>query len=332
MELASYLSLKITNSAQTNGRRVVAAWESQCKATYKDMSYLVSNQEEADTKLLLHALDATASGATSIRIHSPDTDVFVLALRRYPELCEDTAFVTGVGQRHRVIHLRPIVEALGPNRTAALPGFHALSGADNTGSFAGKGKLACWKTFLDAGPDVITAFTNLGTTETPTETTETAIENFVCQLYLTNTNFTKVKDARWWLFRKKQAQSERLPPTEAALHEAVLRAHYQAMVWNNDKVANPELPSPQSYGWMMEENRWLPVMTKLPPAPDAVIHLVKCGCVKRRCETNQCQCRKAGLNCTDLCSCFDSEEKCENEQQIDFMDDSDDDDDNNDII
>ena len=149
MELASYLSLKITNSAQTNGRRVVAAWESQCKATYKDMSYLVSNQEEADTKLLLHALDATASGATSIRIHSPDTDVFVLALRRYPELCEDTAFVTGVGQRHRVIHLRPIVEALGPNRTAALPGFHALSGADNTGSFAGKGKLACWKTFQD---------------------------------------------------------------------------------------------------------------------------------------------------------------------------------------
>ena len=75
MELASYLSLKISNSTQINGRRVVAGWESQCKATYKDMSYLVSNQEEADTKLLLHALDAATSGATSLRIHLLDTNV-----------------------------------------------------------------------------------------------------------------------------------------------------------------------------------------------------------------------------------------------------------------
>ena len=134
--------------------------------------------------------------------------MFVLALRRYPELCEDTAFVTGVGQRHRIIPLRPIVKALGPNRTAVLVGFHAFSGADNTGSFAGKRKLACLKTFQDAGPDVITAFTDLDTNETPTETTKAAIEHFVCQLYLPMTNFTKVKDARWWLFRKKQTSTD----------------------------------------------------------------------------------------------------------------------------
>ena len=76
------------------------AWAGQCKATYKDMHHLQGNQEEADTKLLLHALDVTASGATRIRIHYPDMDVFVLSLRRYPELCENTAFVTGVGNRH----------------------------------------------------------------------------------------------------------------------------------------------------------------------------------------------------------------------------------------
>lgn len=54
-------------------------------------------------------------------------------------------------------------------------------------------------------------------------------------------------------------------------------------------------------------------MTRLQPAPDAVIHLVKCGCVKERCSTKRCQCRKAGLNCTDLCSCSDNDdEPCEN--------------------
>ena len=56
----------------------------------KDMAYLDNDQEEADTKILLHAVDATASGAKSIKIFSLDTDVFVLALRRYPELCADT--------------------------------------------------------------------------------------------------------------------------------------------------------------------------------------------------------------------------------------------------
>ena len=53
--------------------------------------------------------------------------------------------------------------------------------------------------------------------------------------------------------------------------------------------------------------------TKFQPAPDAVLHLVKCGCVKERCLNNRCQCRKAGLNCTDLCSCNDAnDETCEN--------------------
>lgn len=46
----------------------------------------------------------------------------------------------------------------------------------------------------------------------------------------------------------------------------------------------------------------------LPPAPDAVLHLVKCGCKKDRCANNSCKCRKAGLQCTNLCSCTDNEE------------------------
>ena len=44
------------------------------------------------------------------------------------------------------------------------------------------------------------------------------------------------------MLRKKQADWERLSPTYAALKEAILCAHYQAIIWNNDKVANPELP------------------------------------------------------------------------------------------
>ena len=43
---------------------------------------------------------------------------------------------------------------------------------------------------------------------------------------------------------KRQAESDRSPPTEAALHQAILQGRYQLIVWNNDCVPNPVLPSP----------------------------------------------------------------------------------------
>ena len=327
MELTVYLAQKSMEYAVLNGRRFVVSWACQCEATHQRTEHLQSNQEEADTKLILHALDATANGATTLEIHSPDTDVFVLSLRRYPELCRNTYFVTGTGQRRRRISLMPIFQSLGAAKAAALPAFHALSGADNTGSFSGKGKLACWKVFNRADEDVITALANLGTTEHPDEDTIKGVEKFVCHLYQPNTSICKVNELRWSLFKKKQAQSERLPPTHGALREAILRAHYQTMVWNNDKVPNPNIPSPENYGWKKDNDEWLPVMTTTPPAPEAIIEMVKCGCVKQRCSTNRCQCRKAGLTCTELCACSDDDEPCENSLQEDdsdeYIDDND---------
>ena len=226
MELTVYLAQKSMEYAVLNGRRFVVSWACQCEATHQRTEHLQSNQEEADTKLILHALDATANGATTLEIHSPDTDVFVLSLRRYPELCRNTYFVTGTGQRRRRISLMPIFQSLGAAKAAALPAFHALSGADNTGSFSGKGKLACWKVFNRADEDVITALANLGTTEHPDEDTIKGVEKFVCHLYQPNTSICKVNELRWSLFKNKQAKSERLLPTHGALREAILRAHY----------------------------------------------------------------------------------------------------------
>lgn len=74
---------------------------------------------------------------------SPDTDVFVLALRRYPDLRDNVSFVTVKGRTHREIKQQPIDQALGKERTAAPPAFHAPSGADNTGYFLGHAKTLC---------------------------------------------------------------------------------------------------------------------------------------------------------------------------------------------
>ena len=150
---------------------------------------IINFQREADTKIVLHALDATANGATEIKIHSPDTDVFILALRRYSELCQNTVFVTGKGDTYRTIKLQPIVRALGPLKSAALPSFHVLTGADNTGSFAKKGKPNSWSVFNEAhDDDVIQALSQLGTSDPPRNETLEAVEKLVCQLFLSKTN------------------------------------------------------------------------------------------------------------------------------------------------
>ena len=56
------------------------------RATHKDVGYLQCNHEEADTKIILDAVDATDEDVTELSIHLADTNVLVLAIRRYPDM------------------------------------------------------------------------------------------------------------------------------------------------------------------------------------------------------------------------------------------------------
>ena len=78
------------------------------------------------------------------------------------QVCKNTSFVTGTGRNHREIKLQPIVRALGPEKATALSAFHAFSGADNTGCFAGKGKSSCWGAFMEADREIINDLSGLG--------------------------------------------------------------------------------------------------------------------------------------------------------------------------
>ena len=82
-----------------------------------------------------------------------------------------------------------------------------LSGADNTGCFSGHAKPLCWKAFIHVNEAVVREMAKLGTTVTPSDETMKAVEKFVCELYVPKMSLSTVKDLRWWLFRKKQAQS-----------------------------------------------------------------------------------------------------------------------------
>ena len=61
--------------------------------------------------------------------------------------------------------------------------------------------------------------------------------------------------------------------------------------------------SPVDCGWEFDTTRhhYAPVRCLNPPAPAAVMNLVKCG-YKRGCKRT-CSCRKNNLPCTEVCAC-----------------------------
>ena len=121
----------------------------------------VSSQTEADTLMILHASELSADGRT-VHFLTQDTDVVVLALRRYTLLGPGTAAITGTGEKRRKIDLKPIYESLGPLKAAALPGFHCITGCDTCGQIRGKGKKSAFKVFCKSSICIFNALANLG--------------------------------------------------------------------------------------------------------------------------------------------------------------------------
>ena len=67
MELTEYLSAKMIQRSECMGKNVIVAWGCNCQGTHLDVVQLRSSQEEADTKIILQAVDAASRGATETR-------------------------------------------------------------------------------------------------------------------------------------------------------------------------------------------------------------------------------------------------------------------------
>lgn len=121
----------------------------------------VSTQEEADTLLILHAMDSHRAGFT-VHIYSQDTYVLLLALRRVPELGSKAAMLMGTHEKRRLIKLQPIYNALGPEKVRSVIKVHSLTGCDTTGRIFGKSKKKTFQAFLESNVDIIHAISQLG--------------------------------------------------------------------------------------------------------------------------------------------------------------------------
>ena len=270
---------------------------------------LRSDHEEADTRLLLHAKDAAATHPRIV-IQSPDTDVTVLSVAHFEELCcQELWFKTGIKDRHRYIPVHTIQSSLGEPLCKSLLPFHALTGCDSTSAFSGIGKKKAWKILLRK-EELQRDISNLGESSVTEDPVLKVAESFICSVYSPGRNFSSADDARYFLFCQKSVKSEALPPTSDCLSHHIKRANFQAFIRKRALVPLQNIPSAEGNGWTLENGKLLPVLMTKSPAPSGITELTKCHCTTSECKRN-CSCRMNNLACTEACLCM-AEEGCSN--------------------
>ena len=136
-KLTIYISEKLIDNCK--GFVVIATCENiLSNSTDFIPTTCVSSHKEADTLMMLHALEIVNSKpGQKVDFFTQDTDWWVLVLRRLAELGKTTSIIRGSSQEHEKVKMWPIYEAIGEKRATGLPGYHALTGCDISGKIKG---------------------------------------------------------------------------------------------------------------------------------------------------------------------------------------------------
>ena len=174
------------NTLQFNGMEFYVTSETQCfyihNGVVASAHHLFSTQEEADTRLLLHAKDA-ASICEKIVIHTPDTDVFLLAVAMSQHIDSSLYIKTGVKNNVRLISIADVAKNLpSEDISEAIIGLHAFTGCDTVNAFHGEGKIKALKLMIKE--DYVNTFKKIGMSWEIDQSLYNELEVSSCLFYL----------------------------------------------------------------------------------------------------------------------------------------------------
>ena len=305
-ELFSFLAKQISTAGFGQGKQVITTKEEQvlCSPLRLDTSILTPcNHEEADTRMLVHAADASKAGYKNIIIRTVDTDVVIISIAMTQNLHINELWIAfGTGSNLRYLAAHEIASRLGPEKATSLPVFHAFTGCDTVSFFSGKGKKTAWNTWM-VYEEATSAFLELSySPEDVSKECLRKLQRFVVLLYDRTRTEMQVNEARKQLFAQTGRSIQAIPPTQAALVQHTRRAAYQGGHCRGQAlVPKMNLPSPSQWGWMQSDAGWKPFWTTLPDVSSSCDALIKCRC-KKGCRSN-CSCVRVTLMCTALCTC-----------------------------
>ena len=110
--------------------------------TKRELPELYSDQEETDTRIVLYCAYAQAQGYGTIRIRSPDSDVFFIMLHYASSFEITILFDTGSGNKRRLLNISDLASQYAQRTCTALMSLHALNThCDTTSAYKGMGKF-----------------------------------------------------------------------------------------------------------------------------------------------------------------------------------------------
>ena len=183
-ELFRFLLHKVTKLSE--GIVVATVKELAISNSSHDLSLLSPcNHEEADTRMLLHAKDASLNGMNKVMIRTVDTDVLVIALAAFSSLDLSELWLSfGVGKNQRIISIHSIFAFIGEAKCRSLTFFHAFTGCDQVSFFSGRSKKVAWNTWSQCD-SITSTFAALSDNPTLQDCIQALpeIERFVSMMY-----------------------------------------------------------------------------------------------------------------------------------------------------
>ena len=181
------IEIKVKPLDLVNCGELYFSTDNDCRRITRSLSVreesLVSDQEEADTKLVLHSLHAlNESPRKKVIIRSPsgDTDVLIILLSKMIGHQDKIYLDYGTGLNRKGLCLSNVV--MSESKLKALIGFHTFTGNDYISSFFRKGKPACWK-ILEKDAKFVDVFCSLGLSLELNQEVFKVLEEFVRLLY-----------------------------------------------------------------------------------------------------------------------------------------------------
>ena len=139
--------VKVLNVLKTN--ELILSRDGECFQItlfgVNPVNHLISNQEEADTKVVLHAfsvLNVPIEKYVVIRSHSGDIDINIIAITLLISYSTNVYIEYGTGSSRMDISLCDL--NLNNSEREAILTLHAFSGNDYISRFFHKSKIHCW--------------------------------------------------------------------------------------------------------------------------------------------------------------------------------------------
>ncbi len=255
--------------------------------------------EEADLRIIPHAVNCAKNGIERIAILSADADVLALTTHHYRTITNSGNNLSelwirvGSADKVRYLPIHKLAIKLGAPRCRVLPAVHALTGMDTTSKFGTKAAG------LKANPAMYLMEFGQSIDNLCLEDAE----EYLVKTYKNNSTCKTLDELRYYVYHQEKTKTiSDLPPTSFSARGHIMRAFYSTYLQVH--CLDGLKLEPRDYGFEESDSGILMPTRYHRLIPGDLV--MNCKCLK--CSTDRwCICRQKKVKCCEYCRCQGNE-------------------------